>query len=134
MKCTIRLHSTNNLKKFVTVNSNNHNKNERKSWLSGQHSRFVFLHCPITSSLLGPYIPLRTLFSNTLSLCSSLSVRDQVSHPYTHKGICEISNGTYTHTDKTHFNGTYTQIPIKCQWYTYTDRYELSTVRPTYNI
>jgi polysaccharide pyruvyl transferase WcaK-like protein len=33
-------------------------------------------------SLLGPNIPLSTLFSNTLSLCSSLSVRDQVSHPY----------------------------------------------------
>jgi hypothetical protein len=25
---------------------------------------------------------LTTLFSNTLSLCSSLNVRDQVSHPY----------------------------------------------------
>jgi hypothetical protein len=33
---------------------------------------------PVTSSLLGPNILLRTLFSNTLSLCSSLSVRDQV--------------------------------------------------------
>jgi hypothetical protein len=32
-----------------------------------------FLHSPVTSSLLGPNIPLRTLFSNTLSLCSSLS-------------------------------------------------------------
>jgi hypothetical protein len=41
-----------------------------------------FLHSPVTSSLLGPYILLRTLFSNTLSLCYSLSVRDQVSHPY----------------------------------------------------
>jgi hypothetical protein len=40
------------------------------------------LHSPVTSSLLGPNIPLSTLFSNTLSLCSSLSVRDQVSHPY----------------------------------------------------
>jgi hypothetical protein len=29
-------------------------------------------------SLLGPNILLSTLFSNTLSLCSSLSVRDQV--------------------------------------------------------
>jgi hypothetical protein len=29
----------------------------------------------------GPYI-LNTLFSNTFDLCSSLSVRDQVSHPY----------------------------------------------------
>jgi hypothetical protein len=33
-------------------------------------------------SLLGPDIHLSTLFSNTLSLCSSLGVRDQVSHPY----------------------------------------------------
>jgi hypothetical protein len=32
--------------------------------------------------LLGPNILLSTLFSKTLSLCSSLSVRDQVSYPY----------------------------------------------------
>jgi hypothetical protein len=37
---------------------------------------------PITSSLLGPNILHSTLFSNTLSLCSSLHVRDQVSNPY----------------------------------------------------
>jgi hypothetical protein len=36
------------------------------------------LHSPVTPSLLGPNILLNTLFSNTLSLCSSLSVRDQV--------------------------------------------------------
>jgi hypothetical protein len=41
-----------------------------------------FLHSPVTSSLLGPNILLKTLFSNTLSLCTSLSMRDQVSHPY----------------------------------------------------
>jgi hypothetical protein len=40
------------------------------------------LHSPVTPSLLGPNIPLSTLLSNTLSLCSSLSVTDQVSHPY----------------------------------------------------
>jgi len=33
-----------------------------------------FLHSPVTSSLLGPNILLSTLFSNTLSLRSSLSV------------------------------------------------------------
>jgi hypothetical protein len=32
--------------------------------------------------LFGPDILLSTLFSNTLSLCSSLNVRDQVSRPY----------------------------------------------------
>jgi hypothetical protein len=31
---------------------------------------------------LRPNILLNTLFSNTLNLCSSLNVRDQVSHPY----------------------------------------------------
>ena len=41
-----------------------------------------FLHSPVTSSLLGPNILLRTLFSNTLSLRSYLNVSDQVSHPY----------------------------------------------------
>src|SRR5215469_8203726 len=41
-----------------------------------------FLHSPVTSSLLGPNTLLNTLFSNTLSLRSSLNVSDQVSHPY----------------------------------------------------
>jgi len=41
-----------------------------------------FLHSPVTSSHLAPNIPLNTLFSNTLSLHPSLSVSDQVSHPY----------------------------------------------------
>jgi hypothetical protein len=40
------------------------------------------LHSPVASSLLGPNILLSTPFSNTLSLCSSLSVSDQVSHPH----------------------------------------------------
>jgi len=43
------------------------------------------LHSPVTSSLLG-LILLSSLFSNTLSLCSSLNVSDQVSHPYKTKG------------------------------------------------
>jgi hypothetical protein len=34
------------------------------------------------SSFLGPNICLSSLFLNILSLCSSLSLRDQVSHPY----------------------------------------------------
>ena len=37
-----------------------------------------FLHSPLTSSLLGPNILLNTLFSNTLSLHSSLNVSDQL--------------------------------------------------------
>jgi hypothetical protein len=41
-----------------------------------------FLQPPITSPLFDPDIILRILFSNTLSLCSSLNVREHVSHPY----------------------------------------------------
>jgi hypothetical protein len=41
-----------------------------------------FLQHPVTSSLLGPNIPLSTLFSNTLNLYTFLHVRDKVSHPY----------------------------------------------------
>ena len=48
-----------------------------RSWSSS----CSLLHSLITSSLLDPNI-LNTLFSNTLSLRSSLSVSDQVSHPY----------------------------------------------------
>jgi hypothetical protein len=47
-----------------------------------------FLHLPVTLSLFCPNILLSTLFSNTLSLCSSLNVRDQVSHPY--RTTCKI--------------------------------------------
>jgi hypothetical protein len=41
-----------------------------------------FLQPPLTSPPFGPNILFSTLFSNTLSLWSSLNVRDQVSHPY----------------------------------------------------
>ena len=45
-----------------------------------------FLHSLVTSFLLDPNILLNILFSNTLSLRSSLNVRHQVSHPYKTKG------------------------------------------------
>ena len=51
-------------------------------------SYVIFLHSPVTSSHLGPNIPLSPLFSNTLSLRSSLNVIDQVTH--SHKTTGEI--------------------------------------------
>jgi hypothetical protein len=49
----------------------------------------VISSSPVTLSLLGLNTFLSTLFSNTLSLCSSLKVTDQVSHPYkTTEKIC----------------------------------------------
>ena len=42
----------------------------------------TFLYSLVTSSHLGSNILLNTLFSNTISLRSSLNVRDHVSHPY----------------------------------------------------
>ena len=41
---------------------------------------------PCTSSLLGPDVFLSMLFFNTLGLCSSLSLTDQVSYPYKRTG------------------------------------------------
>ena len=49
-------------------------------------SLYKFLHSPVTPSLLGPNILLNTLFSSTLSLCSSLNVSDQISRPYKSTG------------------------------------------------
>jgi hypothetical protein len=46
--------------------------------------QFPPISCHI--SLFGPNILLSTRFSNNLSLCSSLNVRDQISHPYTTTG------------------------------------------------
>jgi hypothetical protein len=43
---------------------------------------FSLLHSPVTSSLLGPYTLLSTLFSKNLSLHSSLNASDQLSQPY----------------------------------------------------
>jgi hypothetical protein len=47
-----------------------------------------FLQPPVTSSLLGPNNIISALFSNTLNLCSSLNMRDQVS--YAHKTTGKI--------------------------------------------
>jgi hypothetical protein len=68
---------------------------EYKLWSS---SLCNFLYFFVTSSLLGPNILLRTLYSNTLSLCVSLSVREQVSHPYKTTGVprlCEVILSKY---------------------------------------
>jgi hypothetical protein len=45
---------------------------EYKLWSS---SLWSLLQPPVTSFLFGPYTFLNTLFSNTLSLCSSLNIR-----------------------------------------------------------
>jgi len=53
-----------------------------EEYISVSSSLCNFLHYPVTSSLLGPNILLSTLFSDTLSLHSSINVSDQVSHSY----------------------------------------------------
>jgi hypothetical protein len=52
-----------------------------KEYKSCSSSLWSFLHPPITSSLFSPNTFLSSLFSNTFSLCSSLTLRDQFSHP-----------------------------------------------------
>ena len=58
-----------------------HPNNLGEQYRSFCSSLLSFLESSVASSLLGPNIPLNTLFSNTLSLCSSFNVSDQVSHP-----------------------------------------------------
>ena len=50
-----------------------------------------FLHSIVISSLLAPNIFLSTLFSNTLNLCFSLNVRDQISQPHNTTGNIIVS-------------------------------------------
>ena len=64
-----------------------------KEYTSLSSSLCSFLHSPFTSSLFGLDILLSTLFSDTLSLRSSLNVHDHVSHPYTSTG--EIQHSVY---------------------------------------
>ena len=59
---------------------------ECKPWHSALHT---FLHSTVTSFLIHWNISLSTLFSNTLSLCSSVTVNDQVAHPF--KATCKAT-------------------------------------------
>ena len=43
---------------------------------------YSFLHSPVASSLLGTNILLSNLFSDNLSVHSTLNMSDQISHPY----------------------------------------------------
>ena len=56
-----------------------------KQYLVSRHHKaphYVVSTPPVSSSLLGPNSLFNTLFSNTVSLRSSLIVSDQVAHPY----------------------------------------------------
>ena len=53
-----------------------------EKWRSFSSSLCSFLHSTVTSSLFGPHSILNTLFSNTLSLRSSLNVSDRIPHPH----------------------------------------------------
>jgi hypothetical protein len=71
----------------------NHPNNIQWKIQAVKSSLCSFLHDP-SSSLLGPNIFLNTLFSKTLSLCSSPKVRNQVSHPFSTL-MCLVSETTW---------------------------------------
>jgi hypothetical protein len=55
------------------------------TWRRVQITKFIIMQfSPLSHHLIPPWpkILLSTLFSNTFSLCSSLNVRNKVSHPY----------------------------------------------------
>jgi len=53
-----------------------------EQYRSQSFSLCSLLHVRVTSCVLGPNTFTNTLFSNTLSICSSLNVRDKVPYPY----------------------------------------------------
>jgi len=53
-----------------------------EEYRSFSYSSCNLLHSSVSSSLLGPNIPLNIIFSNTLSFLSSRNVSYKVSHPY----------------------------------------------------
>ena len=58
-------------------------------------SSCCFLHLTVVNStFLGPNILHSTLFSNTLSLCPSLSLSNQVSHSYKKTGSIVVTHPT----------------------------------------
>jgi hypothetical protein len=63
-----------------------------EEYKSRNSSLSTFLHLPVTSSLFDSNILLSTLFSNALSLRSSLNDRDQVKHPHRTTGKMEVSH------------------------------------------
>ena len=65
-----------------------------KEYRSLSSSLCNFLHSPITSSLIGPNTLLNTLFSNTLSLRSSLNVSDSFT-PIQNNGQYYTSSSIY---------------------------------------
>jgi hypothetical protein len=60
----------------------------------------------ITSSLLGANTLLSTLFSHTLNLCSSLRVRNRISHPYKKQVFREERIGEETGRQETEQNSS----------------------------
>ena len=92
------------------------------------------LRSPLTSSFLGPNFLLITLFSDTLSLRSSINVRDQVSHPYKTTGkimalyilIYLSSDGKLTNQ---YITRTYSEFsPLGSSYNKNTDKHKSSSI------
>ena len=77
-----------------------------------------FLHSSVTSSLLGPNTLLSIIFSNALSLRSSLNVIDQFSHPYITTGSTFLWNGCEFLQNASHFLPEWSRSQIHGYSYT----------------
>ena len=60
---------------------NIHHRNWKKSVNFESSPCVLFSHSPVTAFLIDPNIPLITMFSNTLSLYSSIKMVNNVHHP-----------------------------------------------------
>ena len=71
-----------------------------------------FLHSPVSPSLLGPNILPNTLFSNTLSLCSSLNVRT-VNLPNTKQQCTLHADSKIYKMDRVRIKPEVDRVPVK---------------------
>ena len=78
LDCSMRATCPGHLSRFLIMSGAEYNACSAELW--------NFLHSPVISPLLAPNIFQSCLFSNTLNLCSSLQVRNQISQPFNTTG------------------------------------------------
>jgi hypothetical protein len=95
--------------------------------------------CSFLQSLFGPNILLSTPFANTLSLCSSLNVRDQVPHQYRTTSkiiILYILIFMFLDSRRVHKNSSHVNIRVvkssRLQWAGHVERTEETYMHTSY--
>ena len=76
----------------------------------------LYFLCPVTFNLFRPNILLSALFSKTLSLCSSLYMTDQDSHPYKTAKIRGIFRSVLKSSSPLNTEGCFSGREVTAAW------------------